>query len=95
MKLILWWAKGWAWLADVFRDEPSVPMSVWTFTLDDCTCTLCHQHAEEDADDDRRDKAARAVRRQFTRTRRLGPVISPARRLELDAIARHSMRKVH
>jgi hypothetical protein len=95
MKLILWWTELWAWLASAFREEPEPPlMQLWT--LDCCPCDLCRQHAEEDADDDRRDKAARAVRRQFTRTRRLGPAsISPARRLELDAIARISLRKVH
>jgi hypothetical protein len=93
MKLILWWSAFWALMAEAFKDEE--PQTVWHWTLDDCDCTLCRQHAAEDAEDDRRDKAT-AIRRQFTRTRRLGPAaISPARRLELDAIARLSLRRNH
>jgi hypothetical protein len=96
MTVILWWTAFWAWMAEAFRDEEPLTPVVWHWTLDDCDCTLCRQHAEEDADDDRRDAAARAVRRQFMRTRRPGPVpITANRRIEFDALARRSLRREH
>jgi hypothetical protein len=94
MKLILQWVELWAWMASAFqKPEPLSPYPKKWECRDMNPDCLCWRRLAEDA---RLDQAANTVRRQFARHRRPGPAsISPARRLELDAIARMSLRKVH